>query len=88
MIHEESAPAETPPLPLALRRIHEKLKDPVELYKLHLKHYHMKFDQLKRRTAALQTPEQICELYDQLMKRCSICQQHKRAPSKAKNLRA
>ena len=31
---EEPNAAEAPSLPLALRRIHEKLEDPVELYKL------------------------------------------------------
>ena len=50
---EEPAPVESPSLPLALRRIHAKLKDPVELYKLHLKHRHMSLDQFKGRTAAL-----------------------------------
>ena len=49
--------------------------------KLHLKHHHMNLDQFKRRTAALQIPKQFCELYVQLVK---ICQEHGRAPSKAK----
>ena len=71
-------------LPLALRRIHEKLKDPVELYKPHLKHRHMNLDQFKRRTAALQFPKEIYDLYVQLVKKCSICQEHKRAPSREK----
>ena len=50
-------------LPLALRRIHEKLRDPVELMKLHLKHYHMTPDQLTRRTSALKLREEINRLY-------------------------
>ena len=40
-------------LPLALKRIHEKLDSPVELYKLHLKHYHMSTEQFRKRTSAL-----------------------------------
>ena len=81
---EEPVPDAAPSLPLALRRIHDKLKDPVELYKLHLKHRHMNLEQFKRRTTALQIPKEIYELYDQLVKKCSTCQEHKRAPSRAK----
>ena len=33
----------------ALAKIHEKLRDKTELYKLHLKHYHMSIEQFKRR---------------------------------------
>ena len=41
----------TAPLPdPALAKMHEKLNNEKELYRLHLKHYHMPLDQLKRRT--------------------------------------
>ena len=36
-------------LPLALRRIHQKLESPVELLKLRLKHYHMSSDQFRKK---------------------------------------
>ena len=81
---EEPAPVESPILPLAPRRIHAKLKDPVELYKLHLKHRHMSLDQFKGRTAALQIPKEIYDLHDQPVKKCSPCKEHKKAPSRAK----
>ena len=84
IVEEEPVPEAAPSLPIALRRIHDKLKDPVELYKLHLKHRHMNLDQFKRRTTALQIPKETYELYDQLVKKCSTCQEHKRAPSRAK----
>ena len=50
-------------LPLALRRIHQKLESPVELLKLHLKHYHMSSDQFRKRTSALKIPEEIYQNY-------------------------
>ena len=81
---EEPAAAEAPSLPFTLRRIHEKLKDPAELYKLHLKHHHMNVEQFKRRTAAVQIPKEIYDLYGQLVKKCAICHEHKKAPSRAK----
>ena len=43
----------------ALKRIHEKLRNENELYKLHLKHYHMKLDQFKKRTSQLKQPKDI-----------------------------
>ena len=55
-------------LPMALRRIHDKLRDPAELYKLHLKHHHMSLSQFKKRTSALQTPKDIYEAYGELVK--------------------
>ena len=45
--------------PLALKRIHQKLESPVELLKLHLKHYHMSSDQFRKRTSALKIPEEF-----------------------------
>ena len=42
-----------------LKRIHDKLRSEKELYKLHLKHYHMKLDQFKKRTSQLKIPKHI-----------------------------
>ena len=42
----------------------------------------MSFDQCKRRIARI--PKEIYDLYDQLGKKRSICQEHKKAPSRAK----
>jgi len=68
-------------LPLALRRIHQKLRDPVELTKLHLKHYHMTPNQFRRRTSALKQPEEIHRLYQETSRRCDGCKEGAPAPS-------
>ena len=46
---EQEEPSEPIKLPIALRRIHDKLRDPTELYKLHLKHHHMSLSLSLRR---------------------------------------
>jgi len=71
-------------LPLALRRIREKLDSPVELYKLHLKHCHMSTEQFRKRTPALKIPEDIYAKYDLIVKQCDTCQREKRGPSRSK----
>ena len=71
-------------LPLALRRIHEKLDSPVELYKLHLKHYHMSTEQFRKRTSALKIPEDIYAKYDLIVKQCDACQKERKGPSRSK----
>ena len=71
-------------LPLALKRIHEKLDSPVELYKLHLKHYHMSTEQFRKRTSALKIPEDIYAKYDLIVKQCDTCQKEKKGPSRSK----
>ena len=71
-------------LPLALKRIHEKLDSPVELYKLHLKHYHMSTEQFRRRTSALKIPEELYQKYDLIAKECDVCQKIKKGPSRSK----
>ena len=81
---EQKEPAEPIKLPIALRRIHDKLRDPTELYKLHLKHRHMSLSQFKKRTSALQIPKDIYEAYGELVKKCETCQTVKSAPSRAK----
>ena len=79
LVPAKSGPAPPEPragqqeLPLALRRIHQKLRDPAELMKLHLKHYHMTPNQFKRRTSALKLPEEIHRLYQETSKRCDGC---------------
>ena len=81
---EQEKRAEPVKLPIALRRIHDKLRDPTELYKLHLKHHHMSLSQFKKRTLALQIPKDIYEAYGELVKKCETCQTVKSAPSRAK----
>ena len=84
ILEEQEEPSEPIKLPIALRRIHDKLRDPTELYKLHLKHHHMSFSQFKKRTSALQIPKDIYEAYGEIVKKCQTCQTVKSAPSRAK----
>ena len=71
-------------LPLVLQRIHAKLESDVELYRLHLKHYHMSAEQFKRRTSALRIPAHIYDRYESMVKQCDTCQKSKVAPSRSR----
>ena len=84
LLEEQEEPSEPKKLPIALRRIHDKLRDPTELYKPHLKHHHMSLSQFKKRTSALQTPKDIYEAYGEIVKKCETCQTVKSAPSRAR----
>ena len=68
----------------ALKKIHDKLRDKKELYKLHLKHYHMKLDAFKKRTSQLQLPKDIYDLYEQVVKECDTCCKLTDAPPRSK----
>ena len=83
-VEERKEPGNSVSIPLALKRIHDKLSSPTELLKLHLKHYHMSTEQFKRRTSALKIPASIYELYEKVTKQCETCQKQKVAPSRAK----
>ena len=65
-LEEKKEPSPKGTLSLALQRIHDKLQSPTELLKLHLKHYHMTSEQLKRRTSALKLPKEIYDKFDQI----------------------
>ena len=45
-----------------LARLHAKLENKDELYKLHIKHYHMTPENFRRRTGYLMIPEKIYKL--------------------------
>ena len=68
----------------ALKKIHEKLREPMELYKLHLKHYHMNPTNFRRRTSALQIPEDIYQEYERICRGCQSCQKFAPAPQRSK----
>ena len=72
-VPEKKEPSPSANLPLALRRIHEKLESPTELLKLHLKHYHMSTGRFKRGTSALKLPKEIYEICDPITKQCETC---------------
>ena len=61
-----------------------------ELYKLHIKHYHMTPTQFRRRTSELALPEHVYKLFEQVCLECPECLRVARpvARSKASGLRA
>ena len=83
-VSQKKEPKMKADLPLALRRIHQKLELPVELLKLYLKHYYMSSDQFRKRTSALKIPEEIYQNYDLIVKQCETCQGVKKGPLRPK----
>ena len=57
----------------AYRKMIKRLDDKVELYKLHVKHYHMSPTQFRRRTSMLNLPERIYEKYEDVFNKCRVC---------------
>ena len=70
------------PLPVSLR-LRKRLSREVELYKLHVKHYHMSSLQFKKRKSQLALPDEICEKYDKVCKQCKICSSAVKAPPRS-----
>ena len=58
--------------------------DKVELYKLHVKHYHMSPTQFRRRTSMLNLPDRIYEKYGDVYNKCRICSMSVAPPPRAK----
>ena len=55
-------------LPKPLLRLHQRLSKEVELYKLHVKHYHMSAAQFRKRTSELALPDDIFKKYEHVVK--------------------
>ena len=68
----------------AYRKMIKRLDDKVELYKLHVKHYHMSPTQFRRRTSMLNLPERICEKYEDVFNKCRVCSMSVAPPPRAK----
>ena len=62
----------------------EKLNNDVELYKLHVKHYHMSSAQFRRRTSMLGLPGGIYDKYDRIVKGCRVCSTSVPTPPRAR----
>ena len=77
-------PPEDPYVGKVLSKIHARLRDKAELVKLHLKHYHMKPKNFKRRTSALKCPKDIYDLYEEVVGECPACQKHVPAPERSR----
>ena len=66
------------------QRMLEKLNNDVELYKLHVKHYHMSSAQFRRRTSMLGLPGEIYDKYDRIVKGCRVCSTSVPTPPRAR----
>ena len=62
----------------------KRLDDKVELYKLHVKHYHMSPTQFRRRTSMLNLPDRIYEKYEDVYNKCRVCSMSVAPPPRAK----
>ena len=71
-------------IPPALARLHARLSKEVELYKLHVKHYHMTPSQFRKRTTQLALPDSVYEKYDKVCKGCNVCSIPRQAPSRSR----
>eukprot|EP00435_Cladocopium_sp_Y103_P008892 s3256_g2.t1 len=83
-VEDKKEPLPKGTLSLALQRIHEKLQSPTKLLKIHLKHYRMSTEQLRRRTSALKLPKELYDRYDAITKSSDTCSKSEVAPSRAK----
>ena len=66
------------------QRMQEKLNNDVELYKLHVKHYHMSPAQFRRRTSMLGLPGEIYDMYDRIVKGSRVCSTSVPTPPRAR----
>ena len=62
----------------------KRLDDQVELYKLHVKHYHMSPTQFRRRTSMLNLPDRIYGKYEEVYNKCRVCSTSITPPPRAK----
>ena len=57
----------------AYKKMLRKLEDSEELYKLHVKHYHMSPTHFRRRTSMLGLPDSVYERYEDMHNKCRMC---------------
>ena len=68
----------------AYRKMIKRLDDKVELYKLHVKHYHMSPTQFRRRTSMLNLPDHIYKKHEEVYNECRVCSMSVAPPPRAK----
>ena len=68
----------------AYRKMIKRLDGKVELYKLHVKHFHMSPTQFRRRTSMLNLPDRIYEKYEEVYNKCKVCSMFVAPPPRAK----
>eukprot|EP00435_Cladocopium_sp_Y103_P060445 s116_g22.t1 len=72
------------PLPGSEVQAMRKLEDSVELYKLHIKHYHMSPTQFRRRTSMLGIPDSVHEKHEDVVNKCRVCSTSVAPPPRAR----
>ena len=68
----------------SVQRMLKRLENEVELYKLHVKHYHTSPAQFRRRTSVLGLPKSVYEKYDKIVKGCKVCGTSVSSPPRAR----
>ena len=68
----------------AYKKMLKRLEDSVELYKLHVKHYHMSPTQFRRRTSMLGLPDSVYEKYEDVCQKCRVCSTSIAPPPRAR----
>ena len=68
----------------AYRKMLQRLEDKVELYKLHVKHYHMSPTQFRRRVSMLKLPDSVLEKYESVVRNCRVCNTSVAPPPRAR----
>ena len=68
----------------AFRKMLTKLEDSVELYKLHVKHYHVSPTQFSRRTSVLGPPDSVYQKYEDVCRKCRVCSTSIAPPPRAR----
>ena len=68
----------------AYKKMLRRLEDSVELYKLHVKHYHMSPTQFRRRTSMLGLPDSVYQKYEDVCHKCRVCSTSIAPPPRAR----
>ena len=66
------------------KKMLRRLEDSVELYKLHVKHYHMSPTQFRRRTSMLGLPDSVYQKYEDVSNKCRACSTFIAPPPRAR----
>ena len=80
----EKVPTQPKEVLAAMSKLLARLRNPLELLKLHLKHYHMSLAPLKHRTSSLRLPEDIHDRYKEMVQSCEHCATTKRTRQRSK----
>ena len=68
----------------AYKKMLRRLEDSVELYKLHVKHYHTSLTQFRRRASMLGLPDSVYQKYEDVCHKCRVCSTSIAPPPRAR----